>query len=365
MFMHLVLVPYVQCLVSSGVKRPKRSRFSPLFHLSVMSQPPPASQPPVPSESTTALTNYQDRRRSILSTRNVISKIRAEVHARILATWLIHHLVCDSVSLLQSLLVVLTLVQDELARQGQLAGIEPEKDPEICSFIESARESLLPFATSDWLQFAPGFVSEYADLLKDLNPGVTLAESMSDVASEVPQVRASGLDSSPSISVPSPSTGPSPLMVLPPSSCTPSSGAGPSPRAVPDSDTNPATRRSRTTHSLRQATLLRETHRCYRSPKVSSSVEDNTTHSGAAPSSTVAPAVAPVRSSAFRPPQSCTRCKQKRKGCRYPEGANHATSPCALCINNKATCTWPTGTPRSRGAPAGMYISVFLFVLLI
>ena len=167
-----------------------------------------------------------------------------------------------------------------------------------------------------------------------LSPGVSLGEAYSQSSPAVPQVRVSEATpaSSPS------SSGPS---LLPPGSRTPSSGSAASERPSVGSDARPAPRPVRT---LPARTSAYRSRRVELSPDtVADSPATSPPSTDAAPVVHSAPAARSTtqRAVVVKPAKACLRCKNDRKGCSYPAGADTVTSDCARCIQAKAKCVWP------------------------
>ena len=185
--------------------------------------------------------------------------------------------------------------------------LSPNNDPEVCHLCESVCNTLLNFATSDWLQLALDFISKFSVSLENLASGVTLTESFSAPSPSVmPHMLISRVGSLLFSSLPSLSTGPSLASSgMPPPLQTPSSGGDLSPSSVPSSDIDATICLPRPRH---QAATC--------SPVASSSVEELTTPLPTTGSSSIAAGhsstkhSSPTTSSGRKPPYSCNHCKK-------------------------------------------------------
>ena len=226
---------------------------------------------------------------------------------------------------------------------GQRVGIVAADDHDLRSLREFACESLISFATSEWLRIAPDFVHDLELLVQSLGPGISLGEAFLESRSEVPRVSVPGPIPSASPS-PAPSPGPSVPPLLP---HAPSSGSGISHPIPRKSD-----RKSKS--AARAAHQLPPTHPT--SDIVNPSPATATRHRVALPRSAVhavalatTPPAASTRSKkglavdlipGDRPEgwKTCTQCKRQRKRCAPPKGAKPPFTSCAWCLRNKVEC---------------------------
>ncbi|KAI0274031.1 hypothetical protein BGY98DRAFT_1099299 [Russula aff. rugulosa BPL654] len=232
-----------------------------------MSQPP--SAPPPAGPSNLARLRYLQARRGVLELR---ATLQASANPASAGQWI--------AALMDHL--------EDLPALGRAAQIDATQDLEVITFIEAAREVLMPFATVDWLQTWPAFVDDLAATVRNLAPGVILRDAMADVvpamsvAPALPAVRVSPAESSPAPVVPPPVSGPSPTGTPGPSH-TPSSGRGLSPQSGPGSDVDRASR------PVRALPARASPHRLTPSPDAAPAAP-----SAPVSSSTVVPAGPPV-----------------------------------------------------------------------
>ena len=223
----------------------------------------------------------------------------------------------------------------------------------------AARDRLVSFATSEWLQLAPRLVSGVEGVVRGLDPGVSLGESIPDLRLAGPGAESPAPSASPSS--PQPAVVPS---RQPSASSTRSwnithfSEESASSPVVQEPDTGPTARPSR---PMPRVTYLR---------RLASSPESAPARSTAplvvpqilVPAPTVAtpaPSVASTRSSKKRSAvgissgdrpsdwTACTHCKQQKKGCSPAKEANPPFSACTLCLRSKTACVREKAPPRA------------------
>lgn len=248
-------------------------------------------------------------------------------------------------------------------------------DTELSALRDSARGSLLSFATSDWADLAPTVIDDLDGLVRELAPGLTLGDSFPDVAPVLPAASHAAVLPvdlvSSSSSVPSPSTVPSPSLA-PPLSRTPSSGSAVSRPSPLDSGAESATRPTR---PMPRA--------AYRRARVVSPPSSSVTARPAAPvrsaalaapvpgaasgpastSAAVATPAAPTRLPKRPAPsreaqpmdrpagwETCVPCKAAKRRCSPPKGSKAPYTACTWCFNRGETCS--SGSKESPVAGA-------------
>jgi len=102
-------------------------------------------------------------------------------------------------------------------------GPQPAEDHDVHSLCEFAKDSLISFATLEWVTLAPDLVPGLDGFLHNLEPGVSVGEALTDMM-------CSGGESHNRVTAPIPSTSPPPA---PPPSAPLSPSRMPSPGPVP------------------------------------------------------------------------------------------------------------------------------------
>jgi hypothetical protein len=193
-----------------------------------MSQPPSASQASV---SPFARIAYEQARSDLRALHDTIAGISDKIAAR---TWA-EKFGQRMVRLFRSLTFpgVLIVMQRDLSDSAEAAGVVLLEDTTVQGLLNSSRDLLASYITSDWLELAPDLVRGLESMLRRLDPGVSLGEAYPNAVAGIPRPAAPVVPpvviSSPMAPAPAPTTslGPGPSLTVPlPLSRSPSSGSG-------------------------------------------------------------------------------------------------------------------------------------------
>ncbi|KAF8501624.1 hypothetical protein F5888DRAFT_1250819 [Russula emetica] len=156
---------------------------------------------------------YAQARRTFLGRRETLWSVRDKDAARSWAQSYGPDLVRSC--FLGTVLKALSLCSLALAIWAHQAGIDVSLDRDVCALNNAARVVLIPFATSEWLELAPGIVDNLKSVLQALSPGQSLGEAFPEVVAELLQAEDAVLMlPAPPSSKPSTSTLP-PLLRMP------------------------------------------------------------------------------------------------------------------------------------------------------
>ena len=258
-------------------------------------------------------------------------------------------------------------------------GIVDVADSEVQDLIDFARESVVPFATSEWLTRAPTFVESLEETVRGLRPGETLGEVFAAMSSAAPRVTISEpLPVDPMSSASSPADPPPP---------SPSSGGSGSPYL--NLDLGLATRPIR---GLPRSPSVAPSSVVITPPVVLPSpsqplpaIAAASPASGSRPSSSAAAASSSsshplTRSSRKRYAaedsedkwSACADCSRQKKKCVPATSVNPLDYPCTACTRKKIECVRPepvTYIEDSDGSSSGKSRSVIpseiLLILLL
>jgi hypothetical protein len=245
------------------------------------------------------------------------------------------------------------------------------------SLLIAARDVVLPFATSDWVDLVPNLLQGVDRIVGGLAPGVTLGDKYPGVlaAGRVARSPAPSSQSSPASLAP-PTLSP---VEAPPMSSEPSTGsssAGP-PGVVPDDGPTARPTRPLPRASYRQVVRTSSFEDAPPPPAAIPQIVVSRVASRAAAVEPSAPApivavvptgpAAATRSSTKRaavepsppvPPvkwRRCVRCAENKKGCSPSEKADPPYSACTLCVVG--------GNPCVPGNGACRFVFFFAFLL--
>lgn len=220
--------------------------------------------------------------------------------------------------------------QTALSSFAVSSGNVVQDDVVVRGMIDSARDLLVSYITSDWLQLAPELVASVAGTLATLNPGESLGEAYPTILASASRYAAAAATASTA----SPGLGLS-LTVPLPRSRSPSSGSGDVDSPQLESDAGLSSRVLRP--------IPRPSYR--RLPVSSSAAAGSVLPAVVAPAAVISPAasIAPIPSSSaprkrFKAAGSrspCVSCKTKKKGCSLMQGG---PSPCAACVASGVKC---------------------------
>jgi hypothetical protein len=195
---------------------------------------------------------YLSAKRLLQGHHGTISAVRDRDSARAFAVKFTNIMVSPSLLFSFSILLYNNLfLKTTLRGAADNGGGVIDEDIDISDILESARNQLTDFATSDWLQLAPDLVVGIEGILDSLVHGQTIGDHLSEdegskLAPLPPQPPSSGVPS-PALLSPTPL----PLQSSIPSSATGSGPVSSDERASRPTHPLPGTRRSpRTTHSI-------------------------------------------------------------------------------------------------------------------
>lgn len=232
--------------------------------------------------------------------------------------------------------------------------------------VSLARDRLISFFTSDWLELAPDVVSGVESSVRVLSPGVSIGEARPSLQLAVPRAHSSASNSSAESSPVAP----------PPISATPSPSSGNDADRSPGSHANsttprPAREAKRVTFRTEKAASagdspppstpsvdLRSIVGSRRASRVAATAVSapvtgaSTASTPASTASVPAQATAGVStrsskrraagesSQVSRPTNwsACSRCKMIKKGCSPSLDADPPYSACTLCVRNGDVC---------------------------
>jgi hypothetical protein len=267
-----------------------------------------------------------------------------------------------------------------------------DKDVEVFNFIDSAREALLPFVTSEWATVVPEFVKNILETIHLLEPGQTLGDAFPEqfaVVAQPPQAQAQAQTQTrtrtrtqaqaraKASALPSPATASSSSLFPPlPPSTTPSPGSAIS-RLPTGSDpeqvvrpTRPIPRRYRgsaahppsaTTTPAVVPPAARETPAVVHQGPVTRRSEAATDAAPVASTSNIANSTRPSRAAKKKTQKAekaqkiskaaerwfaCNRCRKNKKGCQPLKGDEPPYITCALCVQDSIVCS---KDPKQKG----------------
>ena len=212
---------------------------------------------------------------------------------------------------------------------------------------DAVRKEILPYATSDWLRWAPSLVSHIHDVVEALPPGISLDESM---RSEPPRVEVSGPSMSQSLTLPVPAA--SSLLR---SSSTGSGASRPSPiQSVVDLTDRPARPLPRRVVPMEVPSVLVPPLPVSFSRPAPPAPSPVAASASAARSTAKRPAAGAV-TPAYEPLENrpsgwltCAWCRRRKSKCRPPVGAEAPYSSCTVCLNLRQPCRpGPVKTKRA------------------